>query len=333
MVNPLQAFVEKYAGADFGPRLKRSVAGIAEDFWKDPVCEYPVLEIKLLGRSLKIPNLLKPVAAQASGKPAPAAPAAAKKASSARWHAMPGEVSEKMWGEGQLLPAGDALMEMMTKPAGLTKNMAVLDLSAGLGGPARKLIAQVAQVKALELSPVFAARATELSSLAGRAKNIPVSAYALADFTMPSIYDVAVAREVVCQAADKQKFLSAVAAGVKLHGSFVFTDYIVDPENRKQPAILSWQAQEKNMMPAGLIEMAELLAKAGFEMRVNEDRTAFYKGEILAGLKRLAVFLASSPRPDAETKKEILHEVEVWIRRMGAIGQGLKLYRFHAIRT
>ena len=334
MPNPIYAFIEKHAG----PRFAQQAAGIFEDFWKDTQCEFPIYELKITGRTFKLPNLLKPMPTtpgQAAPTPAPRTTAAPIKAAtpSTLWHAAPGELAEKMWGTEQILPAGDELMTMLITPAGLAKDKNVIDLTAGLGGPMRKLVGQVSQLKGMETDPAIAARGMELSTKQGKAKMAPIETYDPAAFSMPAIYACMIARELFYHTPDKNKFFYSIAAGIKIGGSVVFTDYIVNPEDRAKPGILAWQAQEPMAKPLGLIEMAEAWAKAGVELRVSEDQTPYYRKELVNGINRFVAALSSASHPDGETKKAILAEVEAWIHRLAAIQAGMKFYRFHAVKS
>jgi hypothetical protein len=332
MANPVYALIEKYAG----PRFARDAAGILADFWKDTPCEFPVWELKIGGHSLRIPNLLKPqpLAAVPLNTVAPMSRAEPKKSADlGPWHAQPGELAEKMWGEEQILPAGDALMTMLVSGLNLGRDKNVIDLTAGLGGPLRKLATQVNQVKGLEANPAIAARGMAISTKLGKAKTAPIEAYDPANFSMPAIYDCMIAREIFYRTPDRPKFLYNIAAGIKTHGHVVFTDYIVDPEHRVQPSIVAWQAHETAAKPLGLIEMAEAWAKVGFELKTSEDQTAFYRKEIANGVNRFVGALRAAPAADAETKAGILTEVGFWLHRLGAIQQGMKFYRFDAVKS
>jgi len=81
-----------------------------------------------------------------------------------------------------------------------------------------------------------------------------------------------------------------------------------------------------------LVESAEAWAKVGYTIRVHEDLTDIYKKEVMAGMMRLTSFLASGINPDAATKKQILKRVETWVRRVSAIDQGMRFYRFYGSR-
>jgi hypothetical protein len=318
--------------------FKEKIFGLIEDFWKDPAVEFPPLvTLKLGPRALKIPNLLKPMprgeAPASSSVPATSAAAAAPAAPREKWHALPGEIAEKMWGEGNIHPLSETMLELMAKPLGLSKEKNILDLTAGLGGPLRSLVGKVNQLKGLEPDPAIAARGQHLSEKAGKSKLAPIEAYDPAAFSMPAIYHCMIARELFYRIPDQGKLFYSIVAGIKEKGRIAFTDFIVDPENRAQPAIAAWQAYEKGARPLGLIEMAEAWAREGVKIHVSDDQTAFYRQDIVNGINRFVSALRHAPHPDSETKQAILREVELWIHRLAAIQAGMKFYRFHAEKT
>jgi hypothetical protein len=342
MANPIYAFIERYAG----PRFAQKASGIFEDFWNDASCEFPIIEFKLAGHVFKLPNILKPIPVERQAQVAPPPPAPKKPvvaatpvapvapAASVRlWHAEAGELAEKMWGPEQILPAGDELMTMLVAPVALNNTKNVIDLTAGLGGPMRKIAGQVAQMKGVDTDAEIAARGMEISTKQGKAKIAPIEYYDPAAFSMPAIYDCMIARELFYRTPEQPKFFYSISAGIKIGGSVVFTDYIVNPEDRTKPGIVGWQAQELLAKPLGLIEMAEQWAKVGFELKVSEDQTPYYRKELVNGINRFVAALRNSPPADGETKKAILAEVEAWIHRLAAIQAGMKFYRFHAVKT
>src|ERR1700743_2846437 len=121
MPNPVSALVDKHFGADFLPRLKQTVFGLAEDYWHD---------------GPETPFFGKAGAKSASSQPDPGGKTKAvgiKTANggakeTAKWHAIPGEISEKMWGAGFVVPGGEKVWEMLTAPLGMNKSMNILDL-------------------------------------------------------------------------------------------------------------------------------------------------------------------------------------------------------------
>jgi len=320
MPNPLPKLLEKYVGPAALPRARQFALGVAQDFWKDgpenPLGFIPGFGGKKTGSS-----------AAAKAAPAPAAPA------QTLWHAEPGEISEKMWGAGFVAPAGDAVTEMLITPLGLTKDMNVLDLSAGLGGRMRMATEKYGvYITGLEPDAGIAARGMEMSRRLGKGKHDAIAPYDPNNFLIEHSYDAIIARETFYRVTNLDKFLESLAAHTKPQAQVSFTDYIVNPEDRQRPAILAWQIFERGAKPLGLIETAQIWAKFGFTIRVHEDQTDFYKKEVQGGLRRFSEFLASSTKPDPETKKAMVRRVQTWAHRMAAMEQGMKFYRFYGVK-
>jgi len=324
MPNPLLSIVKKYAGPDAVPRAKRFIVGIAHDIWNDGP-ENPFAR----SRPPSVTDASMPYAASLSAS----AVKIPSIASNAPWHAAPGEVSEKMWGAGFVQPGDAPLSEMLVTPLGLNKDLSVLDLSAGLGGRLRKIADDFGvYVTGLEPDPAIAARGMEMSIASGKGKRAAIAAYDPANFSVARNYDCIIARESFYSIADRRKFFSNLAACTKPKAQISFTDYIINPEDRDKSAIVAWQAFERGSSPASLVELAEDWAKSGFNLRVHDDQTAFYLKEVAAGIKRLATFLATAPRPDAETKEALRRCIEIWAHRLAALEQGMKLYRFYGTK-
>jgi 2-polyprenyl-3-methyl-5-hydroxy-6-metoxy-1,4-benzoquinol methylase len=319
MANPLPPLIDKHLGTDFVPRMKVYLLGFVADFWKDGT-ENPFAFVQQLKHGDFHHHLN--AAAQTQTSPTP----------HAHWHAVPGELAEKMWGAGYVLPGGDALCEQLIQPLGLAKDMTVLDLSAGLGGLMRKIVATGATVTGLEADATIAARGMQLSLATRTAQTTPIAPYDPATFSATGLYDRIVARELFYLIADKPAFFKAISASAKPKAQIAFTDYIVDPEHKTQTAITAWQGAEKKAAPIGLVEMAEIWSKAGFTLSVHDDMSALYKKEIVVGLKRLALFLGTAAYPDKETKHALLEQMQIWVHRMAALEQGMKFYRFHGTR-
>jgi SAM-dependent methyltransferase len=216
---------------------------------------------------------------------------------------------------------------------GLTKEKSLLDLSAGLGGRMRKIVnAFGLYVNGREPDPEIAARGMALSVAAGRGKRAEIAPYDPMNLIEERSYDCVIGRETIYRVADKEKFIKSIVACCKPEAQISFTDYIVNPEVHTAPAILAWRAYEKGANPAGLVEMAEIWAKAGISLRVHDDQTDYYKQEVKKGLLRFAGFMASGIKPDAPTKKAIEKRITTWAHRMAAIEQGMKFYRFYGLR-
>jgi 2-polyprenyl-3-methyl-5-hydroxy-6-metoxy-1,4-benzoquinol methylase len=313
MSNPLLALIEKHVGADLLPRAKRLAVGLAQDFWKDGAenpfkSKFPAISLTRPIRTMR----------QTSVDATPL------------WHAAPGEISEKMWG-AHFTAVGDVwITDALVAPLNLTKNMSVLDLSAGLGGRLRQIAATFgAEVTGLESDAALAKRGVELSMRESKGTPVAIASYDPENFSVSKKYDCILARELFYHVADKSKFFAAIAAATNGKAHLSFTDYIINPENADSNAVKKWLSYERGAVPLGLVGMAEAWAKAGFMISVHDDQTDLYLKEIMAGLRRLAVFLASGVKPDTETKKEIQQTMELWAHRAAALEQGMKFYCFY----
>ncbi len=300
----------------------REIVGIAEDFWKDgnwektpyhePLNDDAVVEKRVEAFS--------------------AAPNAPKTAGNF-WHAAPGEISEKMWGDGRVTPGDEYVTELLIKPLSLTKDMSLLDLSAGLGFRMRKTSHEFGvYINGREPDPEIAARGMTLSVHAGMGKHAAITAYDPLNFVENHKYDCVVARETLYRVTDKAKFVKAIMGCCKPEVQISFTDYIVNPETKDQPAILAWKAFETDAAPLSLVEMAELWAKSGINLRVHDDQTEYYKKEIRKGTLRLLHFLDSGIKPDANTKKSIDKRITTWAHRLAAFESGMRFYRFYGLK-
>lgn len=317
------AFKAKRALALF----RREVVGFAQDFWKDGGKQNDGREQGLSGVRTQGPNI------PFSSGDDPFNIGISQESDRGFWHAVPGEISEKMWGDGFVTPGDDFITDLLIKPLNLTKDMSVLDLAAGLGARMRKATEEFGvYITGREPDPELAARGMSLSVKKGRGKQDAITAYDPMNLVETKKYDCVIARETIYRVSDKKKFIEAIVGCCKHEAQVSFTDYILNPEVKDQPAIIAWRAFEDGAAPLSLVDMAGLWAKAGLSLRVHDDQTDFYKGEIKKGLLRFARFIESGQKPDAETKRAIERRIALWAHRMAALEQGLRFYRFYGLR-
>jgi cyclopropane fatty-acyl-phospholipid synthase-like methyltransferase len=308
-----------------GARVRRVIVGIAQDFWKDGGKEEKIRPPEYDVNQQFKDNLDRAVRATALHLPS--------QANDGIWRALPGEISEKLWGRGYVTPGDKELTDRLVHPLGVNKDMSLLDLSAGLGGRLRKTTQDFGiYISGFEPDAEIAARGMELSVQAGLGKKAIIVPYDPMKLVLTRAYDCVIARETIYRVPDKEVFVRAIVAGCKPKAQVSFTDYIVNGEDREKPAIKAWQEFEVGSNPPSLVEMAELWAKAGMNIRVHEDLTDYYKKEVMQGLARFAKFMNSGVRPDAATKKAINKRITTWAHRMAAMEQGMKFYRFYGLR-
>ena len=316
--------IQKCRDAVFWPRLRIEVAGIIEDFWKDPQLS--------VTRPAKIAT---PAARSffAKDKKEPQATAGIPFQGPQRWHADHFQVMEKIWGAGHILPSSDDLLKKLLAPLGAKKDIKVLDLSAGLGGLGRKLATELdATVAGLETDATTVLRGKSLTLEAKLSKQVSLEVYDPATFSSQQLYDAVIARELFYRVIGKEKFFKTIVSSMKSKSVVTFTDCILETSARNSPNITAWLAYEKNVTPLSLDDMTKEWSKFGLDVRASEDITALYLRDIVMGLKNLAVFLAQNP-PDETTRPFVLREIDKWARRAAALKQGLKIYRFEALKV
>lgn len=293
--------------------FRRELAGLAQDFWRD-------------GGGHDADKRLQDD---------PLSVARAGKGSSANkiWHALPGEISEKMWGSGFVTPADDYITDLLVRPLNLADDMMVLDLAAGLGARMRRVAEEFGvSVAGREPDPELAARGRALLTQLDWNEQDSITPYDPMNLSEKNKYDCVIARETIYRVSDKKKFIDSVVACCKPKAQVSFTDYIVNSESKDAPSILAWRAFEGDAEPISLLEMAELWAKAGMSLRVHDDETEHYKKEVKQGLVRFARAIASGPKPDEETKKAIEKRIMMWAHRTAAMENGMRFYRFYGVR-
>ena len=249
------------------------------------------------------------------------------------WSANRIEVAEKIWGPGFVVPGGVELITSLTKPLGLNPAMTVLELGAGLGGATRCMAACGCWVTGLESSPFLAEQGMLRSTKAGLAKQAPIQVYDPENVKYGKRVDAVFAKDVFFTIKDKTTLFDRVEAILKPRGQFLFTDYIIEPEKRNAPAIVSWSDREPLEPQLWTLQGAlDAFAQCNLDLRVHEDITVAHRNHILAAIKSLTEHLEKH-HLDKETKINVIDEVETWAQRVAALNAGLKCYRFYALKA
>jgi cyclopropane fatty-acyl-phospholipid synthase-like methyltransferase len=243
-------------------------------------------------------------------------------------------VAQWLWGEGFVSPGDEHYVLEMVKPFGLTPAMSTLDLSAGLGGPAR-VIAKAfgTYVTGLERSPERAKRGMEMSVAANLAKRATISQYNPETIELrPNSFDCILGRGATYSIVEKERLFRVVYQGLKQRGHLLFNEFTVDPAFADRPELAAWMARESFPPTLWSIEQyQDCLTSLGFDIRVVADVTLLYRTMIVAGWAQLLdeVDLKGMARSHVRT---VVNEAELWALRMAALECGaLHVYRVHAI--
>jgi cyclopropane fatty-acyl-phospholipid synthase-like methyltransferase len=243
-------------------------------------------------------------------------------------------VAQWLWGAGFIMPGDEQYVLDLVKPFGLTPAMSMLDLSAGLGGPARAIAqAYGTYVTGLERSPERARRGMEMSVAANLGKRATIVHFNPDTLELrPRSFDCILGRGSTSSVVEKERMLRVVYQGLKPRGQFLLNEFTVDPVLGKRPELAAWMARE-SFPPAlwTIDQYKDCLTSLGFDIRVVEDVSLQYRRMIVAGWARLIreVDLKAMARSHLRT---VVNEAELWALRIAALECGaLHVYRLHAI--
>jgi len=249
------------------------------------------------------------------------------------------DIAKYIWGEGFCGPGGPDHIVAMSKLLALSPELSMVDLGAGLGGPARTLATEFGVwMNCYERSQTLVDAGNELSTMAGLAKKVPLSVFnPEAEFELERKFDRALCHEFLFTIEHKLEFLSTVEASLKPEGLMLITDYVLAEESVvASDDYKDWKAKEhRRLHLATQEEMGELIAKAGLALRVNEDRTQEFLALITNAWRGVDKVVAQM-MADPEQKKHVntlLKEAEFWNRRAHMLATGkLKYCRFLAAK-
>ncbi|RME63679.1 MAG: methyltransferase domain-containing protein, partial [Alphaproteobacteria bacterium] len=216
----------------------------------------------------------------------------------------------------------------------LTPELSMADIGAGLGGPARTLAEQFGVwMTGYEQSSALVAAGNELSTMAGMAKKAPLQSFAPGpDFTFERRYDRAFLKESLHMIEDKLDLLTKLESAIKPEGLVLVIDYVLGDEAAvATPEYKAWrQGEPHQVFMVTQKELADLLTKAGFSLRVNEDQSDSQIALIThawQGVDTVAAKLMENPA-ERHLVATLLKEAELWARRVAMLQSGrLRLVR------
>lgn len=169
---------------------------------------------------------------------------------------------------------GPAAVEALARRAGVSAGSRVLDVCAGLGGPARFLAARLGcRIVALELHGRRAAGAARLTRLVGLATRVRVvRADALRLPLATGAFDACVSQEGLLHVEDKAAALAECRRVLAPGGRLAFTDWVARPRlaDRERARLRDWMAATTLQTLDGY---RGLLGRAGFHAVEAEDLT------------------------------------------------------------
>jgi SAM-dependent methyltransferase len=226
---------------------------------------------------------------------------------------------------------GLAAVDVLAQRAGIGPASRVLDLCAGLGGPARFVASRRGSaVVALELHAGRAAGAARLNRLVKETRVSVVRADATALPFADGAFDACLSQEALLHIADKPTVLAECRRVLVRGGRLAFTDWIAFPAlaARERQRLWEWMAATTVQ---SLESYRVLLGREGFTAVEAEDLSAEWRAIVR---QRLALHRALRREREARfgaqhyQEYDRLHEFFVGLIEAGKLGGG----RFTATR-
>ncbi|HEY1505439.1 MAG TPA: methyltransferase domain-containing protein [Stellaceae bacterium] len=244
-------------------------------------------------------------------------------------------IRQRLYGRGYIIPGDVAWLLSLVEPFQLGASSSMLDLAAGLGGPARA-IAQAfhARVTGIERDYDRARQGNAMSSALGAAHLLRIKACDPEGLELGSAkFDCALGREASYTIVDKERFLRVVAQSLRPRGQIVLTDFVLDRSAGDRPELDAWRtnlAQRSSLWTAA--QYTDCFKSVGYGLRRVEDISALYRRQIVGawtGYLR-AGEIRNQPAAYVEA---VLAEAEACFRTVAALEIGaLRYYRFEAIQ-
>lgn len=243
-------------------------------------------------------------------------------------------IRQRLYGRGYIIPGDAAWLFELVRPFHLTASSSLLDLAAGLGGPARS-IAQAfhTRITGLERDYDRAQQGNAISTALGAAHLVRIKACDPESLELDAArFDCAIGREASYAVAEKERFLRVVAQSLRTRGQIVLTDFVLDRAAGERDELGIWcdnQGRRPTLWTPA--QYADCFKGLGFALRRADDISALYRRQIIAAW--VGYLRAGDIRglPPAQVEA-VLAEAEASFRTVAALQSGaLKYYRFEAI--
>lgn len=247
------------------------------------------------------------------------------------------DIAQYVWGKGFCGPGGPDYIISLSKLLALSPEMSMLQIGAGLGGPARVLVDRFGVwVTGYEESQLMVEKGRKLSKMAGLDKKAVLEHYSPEDFEgFARKYDRAISKEALFTIEDKAGMIAKIEDKLKPGGLFLLTEYVIDSDAvPARDRYKEWAVGERSHpFPVLTDELIKMLKDHHMQVRVSEDISRQYIEMITkawAGADEVAAKLAQ--REDGTAMiQTLMREAEFWTRRKKLLETGdLKLWRIVA---
>lgn len=243
-------------------------------------------------------------------------------------------IRQWLWGPGFHVPGNAEYVLRLVKPFALDRTMTMLDVAAGLGGPARAIYeAHGSHIIGLERDAELARRSGERSIAPGKNNHAPVMPIDPQTFELKTgRFDRILGRTATYMVQNKERFIRILISGLRQGGHLLLTDHVLDPEFTQRPELAMWSALQP-YTPAlwTVVQYIDCLNSLGCDIRITEDVTHELKLQIVFGWQNLAQTIDVKGLPQAH-KHAVVNEAERWVKTIAALDLGVvKVFRFYAL--
>ncbi len=241
------------------------------------------------------------------------------------------DLGSRLWGEGFMLPGGEAEVLRLAGLLPLSPATTLLLVGRDAGGAA-EVIARTrgAWVASHLPDPEMARQARQHLRRIGRKATVEAWDPATLPNVRPAFHHHAMALEALRTAADPRGLLQAMVAALKPGGQLVLTEVVAA---RPEACPARWLALEGRTGPPPTAATLEAwLRDLGFILHVSQDLSDRHAAAVVEGWSQLLGEVARGPeRRDRDFAAALVTEAEAWLLRHRLIGAGiLRLRRWHA---
>jgi len=253
------------------------------------------------------------------------------------WDTATVDIAQYIWGKGFCGPGGPDYIISLSKLLALSPEMSMLQIGAGLGGPARVLVDRFGVwITGYEQSQTLVDSGLKLSKMAGLEKKAVLESYEIEGFDgFSRKYDRAISKEALFTIQDKNAMVGYIEDKLKPGGLFLMTEYVIGSDAViGKDSYKEWVAGERHKpYPVLSDDLVDILKSNRMQVRVSEDISRQYVDMInkaWAGADEVAAKLAK--REDGAIMiQTLMREAEFWTRRKKLMESGdLKLWRIVA---
>ena len=232
-----------------------------------------------------------------------------------------------LYGPGCVIPGDADYINGLISPFGLSAKMSLLDLHAGMGGPALAIAQEhKIYVDGFEHDADLLRCSGDFLAQQKLGRRVHLAAYDPANFTLRAgFHDCMLVREATFGLADKKAFLAAMTRGLRPLGQIAFTDFVTGPA-APEAAFAGWAAMQD--VPPALWpgeRYADCLKELGFHVVTASDATADYRSLVLRSWQH---FLDCPELRQLRGRRALplVAEAERCIRTLAALDSGALRY-------